>query len=528
MTKHDTKIGHALSKALAGQNRRCDSLQAVLTAASQYAVHMVDREEQEKELENLPDTPLDASEVISPVARSKKRTPVGADGWEDGFKLIRGSYWIRIQRRGKRKCVNLRTNSIRLARERREELSKLLVDGTYFGAKVPLTVEGLWLRYAKVARVRIAQVTFEGYRSTWELHVLPTIGDMFCTEITNEVVEQVIAEFLGLYLNSDRKNRDDDSEESKPNRMKRAKDPELDSEDEGIRPERGNRLIQALKVVFYWGLESKLIDYMPFTNAKVPVQEVVRPYISLREIPRFVEAAMEHSDDPEARELQILMGIFLGPRSKEIRITKGMNIDLEKGTFFPSKTKTRKTREVPIPSFLKEKFRVYLESRKIGSDDYLFTRPGTNRPVGSGFLRHAVHKAGEAINKPALTPHRMRTTFATLHAIAGTPIRVIQNMLGHKCIQTTLLYIQDVPELNQIAQARLEALVGYGDLAGVGKASLQPWHEDIGILLGNLAPVVASEPMLAAGPLIEIMNTLKTQLHRVEASLTSLQAPPQT
>lgn len=152
MTKHDTKIGHALSKALAGQNRRCDSLQAVLTAASQYAVHMVDREEQEKELENLPDTPLDASEVISPVARSKKRTPVGADGWEDGFKLIRGSYWIRIQRRGKRKCVNLRTNSIRLARERREELSKLLVDGTYFGAKVPLTVEGLWLRYAKVAR----------------------------------------------------------------------------------------------------------------------------------------------------------------------------------------------------------------------------------------------------------------------------------------------------------------------------------------------------------------------------------------
>lgn len=528
MTKHATKIGHALSKALAGRNRRCDSLQAVLTAASQYSTHMVDTAEQEKELENLPETPMDASEVIAPAARSKKRTPIGTNGWEDGFKLIRGSYWIRIQRRGKRKCVNLRTNSIRLARERREELSKLLVDGTYFGAKVPMTVEVLWLRYAKVAPVRISQGTLHGYQSVWEIHILPYIGDMLCTDITNEVVEQLLAEFLGLYRDYDRKQREDDSEGTKPKRRKRKVEPEPDEEDDEIRPERGNRLIQALKVVFYWGLECGLIDYMPFTNAKVPVQEVVRPYISLREISKFVEVAMEHSDDPEARELQILMGIFLGPRSKEIRITKGMNIDLEKGTFFPSRTKTRKTREVPIPSFLKEKFRAYLESRNIGPDDYLFTQPGTKRPVSSGFLRHAVHLAGEAINKPALTPHRMRNTFATLHAIAGTPIRVIQNMLGHKCIQTTLLYIQDVPELNQIAQARLEALVGYGDLAGVGKASLQPWHEDIGVLLGNLVPVAATEPMLAAGPLTEIMTTLKAQLQRVEATLASLQTSPQT
>jgi len=284
MTKHATKIGHALSKALAGRNRRADSLQAVLSAASQYSSHMVDTAEQEKELENLPQTPMDASEVVSPAARTKKRTPIGANGWENGFKLIRGSYWIRIQRRGKRKCVNLRTNSIRVARERREELSKLLVDGTYFGAKVPMTVEELWQRYAKVAPVRISQRTFEGYRSIWELHILPFIGDMFCTDITNEVVEQLLAEFLGLYRDSDRKQKDDASKETKPRRKNRKTDPEADGEEEEIRPERGNRLIQALKVVFYWGLESGIIDYMPFTNAKVPAQEVVRPYISLREM----------------------------------------------------------------------------------------------------------------------------------------------------------------------------------------------------------------------------------------------------
>lgn len=528
MTKHATKIGHALSKALAGRNRLGDSLQAVLTAASQYSSHMVDAVAQEKELENLPETPMDASEVISPAARSKKRTPIGANGWENGFKLIRGSYWIRIQRRGKRKCVNLRTNSIRVARERREELSKLLVDGTYFGAKVPVTVGGLWERYAKVAPVRISNSTFEGYRSVWELHIIPFIGDMFCTDITNEVVEQLLADYLGLYRDSDREKEVDASKEATSHRKNRKTDPEPEAEDEEIRPERGNRLLQALKVVFYWGLESKIIDLMPFTNAKVPVQEVVRPYISIREISKFVEVSMEHSDDAEARELQVLMGIFLGPRSKEIRFTKGENFDWEKHTFFPLRTKTKKTREVPIPSFLEKKLKDYIQSRNIGADDYLFTQVGSNRPVGAGFLRHAVHMAGEAINKPALTPHRMRNTFATLHAIAGTPIRVIQNMLGHKCIQTTLLYIQDVPELNQIAQARLEALVGYGDLAGVGKASLQPWHEDIGVLLGNLVPVAATEPMLAAGPLTEIMTTLKAQLQRVEATLASLQTPPQT
>jgi len=261
---------------------------------------------------------------------------------------------------------------------------------------------------------------------------------------------------------------------------------------------------------------------MPFTNAKVPTQQVVRPYVSLKEIPEFIEEGMAHSTDPEACELQLSMGLFLGLRSGEIRFAKVMNIDFDKQTFAPDLTKTRQTRSIYIPGFLIQKVKAFIGDRNLKPNDYLFRRPGKNDPVGPGFLREVVQKAAQKIRKPALTPHRMRTSFATLHAIAGTPIRVIQQMLGHKCIQTTLIYIQDVPELNQIAQARLEALVGFGNFAGAGVHNLKPWHVEVGALLGNLAPEVQGDPILSAAPLLEMMNSLHGEIKRVETALASI------
>jgi len=523
MTKHANKLGHSLSKALAAKNRASDALQSILVAAEQLPLLMLSEEQCEEERENLPDTPLDSPVELKENPLRKKRIPVGLNGWEDGFKLIRGVYWIRVQRRGKRKCINLRTNSIRIARERKEALAKDLVENKYFGAKFNLTVSQLWDRYAAVALVRITPQTFESTRRVWENHILPHIGDMLCIEVNNEVVEQLLALMLGLYSAADRRNAKADEESSK-RKKKHSKELDESAESE-LRPERGNRLIQAIKVVFYWGLEAGLLDMMPFTNSKVPVQEVVRPYVSLREIPKFIEEGMKDSDDPEARELQICMGLFLGLRSSEIRLAKRSSFDMHTHSFAPDQTKTRKTRRIYVPSFLMAKVSAYLQSREIGPNDYLFTRDGSKRPFGPGFLRNAILKAAQAIGKPALTPHRMRTSFATLHAIAGTPIRVIQQMLGHKCIQTTLIYIEDVPELNQIAQARLETLVGFGDVAGVGIHRMQPWDKEIGALLGNLAPVMQSEPTLAAAPLMELMNALRAQLQQVEATLATLQNP---
>lgn len=52
-------------------------------------------------------------------------------------------------------------------------------------------------------------------------------------------------------------------------------------------------------------------------------------------------------------------------------------------------------------------------------------------------IRVAKNKAG--INKPT-TPHTLRDSFATHLLEAGTNIRVVQKLLGHKDVKTTEIY----------------------------------------------------------------------------------------
>jgi len=218
MTMHGTKRGHQLSKPLARKNiTQTNGLQVIELEAKKFTPFILEDLDLKRELEELPETPVD--NTVGPMTGKpvrKKRVPIGANGWEDGFKLIRGVYWIRVQRRGRRKCINLRTNSIRVAKERRDALGKMLADEKHFGVRPEVTVGQLWERYAAVAQVRITPKTFDLYRRVWEYHILPKIGDLPYNEITNEVVEQLLSDFLGLYSNGDRESTEKGSGKAKP------------------------------------------------------------------------------------------------------------------------------------------------------------------------------------------------------------------------------------------------------------------------------------------------------------------------
>jgi len=82
-------------------------------------------------------------------------------------------------------------------------------------------------------------------------------------------------------------------------------------------------------------------------------------------------------------------------------------------------------------------------------------RHHTGRKVIEAALRKAVRQAGIVKH---VTPHTLRHTFATHLLIKGVNIRQVQQYLGHKRLETTMIYTHVLPELIGDAESPLDTL----------------------------------------------------------------------
>lgn len=81
-----------------------------------------------------------------------------------------------------------------------------------------------------------------------------------------------------------------------------------------------------------------------------------------------------------------------------------------------------------------------------------------SNPVLHGGDRHP-----HSCRKPGLTtPGRLRGTFATIHSETGTPVQVIQALLGPKSATTTMLYLGSHQEKATEQQAKVAERMGFG------------------------------------------------------------------
>lgn len=152
-------------------------------------------------------------------------------------------------------------------------------------------------------------------------------------------------------------------------------------------------------------------------------------------------------------EVVALLGALLTPLYRIValvmyaaglRITEAVSlrvddIDAARGVI-RVRGKGSKVREVMLSPKLLTALRTYWAAAR-PPRPYLFVSPATGKPVRAEAVRRAIHRARLAAGlKKVVTPHMLRHSFASHLVDAGTDIRVIQHLLGHASITTTVVY----------------------------------------------------------------------------------------
>lgn len=536
-------VGNAMSKVLARMDRSGKNgtpIEAILRG--DFFPDDYEKETSEKPSDVKPDGPRKRGRPRKHPVEDPAKTSVRVPGVYRVGKTLK----TRVQFQGRRIQVDLKTNKWAVARERKGLIDGLIFEGTFLKKAPPIAMINGWNQFKATHVGAVEASTFGIYVASMENHVLPMVGSMPMHELTNQHVDLILNNYQGIH-SCQRGTQIPDTAHLEtmvrihgytPDGGPTWK-PNFDTRNKGG----ANLVLTNLKCFYYWCLEHGLIEKMPFTNQKFSHSLGARPYVGYLQIRPFLDAVERHARDKDL-VLACRMAIFLGLRKDEIRRAEWWWIAFDTSTFTPRDTKGKECDPVPIPPALMKVFREEFERRGRPLEDVIFQpknrrkpedgenvnrprtgimrmrRPGEKRPESEyrpyGFMDHIVARAGKDILKHGLTPHRLRATFATLHALSATPIRDIQAMLRHKHITTTLRYIEDIPEIRQLAQMRMEKLAGFGEMGADDVQTLRAWSEDLAAFLHKgLAPKESAAPeaepldiRLILGELVPLLERL--------------------
>jgi integrase len=162
-----------------------------------------------------------------------------------------------------------------------------------------------------------------------------------------------------------------------------------------------------------------------------------------------------------------------------------------RGEFGTPKSR-RSTRSVPLADELAgELDRLYKTSRWTGDGDLVFAHPVTGgvQPKANITRRFRASLRAAGLDDRHVF-HDLRHTFGTRMAAAGVPMRTVQEWMGHRDVQTTLIYADYSPSAHE-AEMVAAAFADPIELEGSNQGSILSESEDtsenliVGISRGN-------------------------------------------
>ncbi|WP_297694585.1 tyrosine-type recombinase/integrase [uncultured Eudoraea sp.] len=135
----------------------------------------------------------------------------------------------------------------------------------------------------------------------------------------------------------------------------------------------------------------------------------------------------------------MLMCLYgLGLRRSELLNMKVEDIDSDRGVVHIKNAKGNKDRLVPLSVTLLRQLREYYRSYQ--PKNYLFQGLKGGMYSATSLLKVFHDACRKAHIQKSVTPHSLRHAYATHLMDAGTDVRIIQELLGHGSVKTTMIY----------------------------------------------------------------------------------------
>jgi len=335
---------------------------------------------------------------------------------------LKGRYWhYSLKVNGQRLHGSTRCTDLATARKVLEQKRRQLVEGQLTNKPRIMTVRELVNEWLTVNRATFSKSHLQTSECAMRLWALPIVGTLLLTQVTVQHAMELRARMLekgcsGTYVNNTHR---------------------------------------TLKAILNYGIRAKYITELPFRLPKLRVQQKPRAIVPATRFGAFLKAVDLAAKNPHVPVvLKVMVG--LGIREAEALGMRWEWFDREQKTYTVGKAKGFEARVLPVPDWL---WAVIHSMPKPRLSEWVFPAED-GKPHRAQFCKKALQRVCTKLDLGNVTQHRLRATFASLHAEAGTPLADIQGMLGHKSVTTTMIYIEQTLQAKRKAQDNLSQKLG--------------------------------------------------------------------
>lgn len=199
------------------------------------------------------------------------------------------------------------------------------------------------------------------------------------------------------------------------------------------------RDLQALRAMFDLAIEDGLLEVNPCEKVSVAREGRREPVIL--EFTLLLELAAATGAYETMVRFMGTTGVRIGEacalRVGSISLARGRaRISRSLGSSGEGQTKTRKSRDVPVPGPVAASLETLIDGRDPG--EHLFLSPG-GYPINSDNWRNRIfHPACDAVGIKGMHVHDLRHTAVSLAIHAGADVKAVQEMCGHSSPMITL------------------------------------------------------------------------------------------